>query len=419
MSKFIIKGGNKLKGEVEIAGNKNAALPIIAATVLTEEECLLQNVPDIRDVRAMLQLLEYLGKKVTYLDKNTVKVEATVKRSDIDKKMAATIRASILYMGPLLAKLGKVYLPPPGGCVIGLRKVDSHIDVVTALGAKMDMDNLGYKAQLSEPKGTDIFLKESSVTATENALMLASSITETTRIDNAASEPHVSDLANVLVKMGAKITGIGTNRLSITGSKKLKGFTHRIMPDFIEAGTFAIAAAATGGELIIKNAEKCNLDMTVYQLENLGVDLEFLNDNTLHVKPAKLKVLTDKIKVGLWPNFPTDLMSPLIVLATQAQGSVLCHDWMFESRMFFVDKLIAMGANIIQCDPHRVVVNGKAFLRGQRLSSPDIRAGVALVIAALAAEGKSVIDNAELVDRGYEDIVGRLQSIGADIVREE
>ncbi len=417
MSKFIVKGGNKLMGEITVAGNKNAALPIIAATVLTDEECFLENVPDIIDVRAMLELLKYLGKNVENIDKNTVRITGKVNNSDIDKSLAGRIRASILYMGPLLARTGHVYLPPPGGCVIGLRKVDSHLEVITALGAIMENDEHGYKATLKNPKPASIFLKESSVTATENALMLASSITGETTIENAASEPHVGDLAEVLIKMGVHIDGIGTNRLSIKGKSNLKGFKHKIMADFIEAGTFAIAAAATNGDLIINNAEKKHLKMTVFQLEQLNVKYEFIDDNRLRIFPSELIAYTDKIKVGLWPNFPTDLLSPYIVLATQAKGSILCHDWMFESRMFFVDKLIAMGANIIQCDPHRVVVNGATKLHGQNLSSPDIRAGVALVIAALCAGGVSEIDKAELVDRGYEDIVGRLNSIGADIKR--
>jgi UDP-N-acetylglucosamine 1-carboxyvinyltransferase len=417
MAKFVIKGGNALNGEITVAGNKNSALPIIAATVLTDQECVLQNVPRIRDVHVMLEILEGIGKNVEFKEKNTCVIKGDVSRSALQKSETGRLRASILYLGGLLMRTGEVYLPPPGGCVIGRRKLDSHFDVLEAFGAKLETDEDGFKAISSQMKPVTLFLKEASVTATENAMLIAAAVSGTSVIENAASEPHVADLGKVLIKMGADVSGLGTNRLQISGKKDLDGFTHSIMPDQIEAGTFAIAAACTGGELLIYEAEQEHLQMTNYFLEQMGVRFETPDDRTMRILPSKLVSKIKKIQVGLWPGFPTDLMSPMIVLATQAEGTTLCHDWMYESRMFFVDKLILMGANITQCDPHRVLVSGPTQLRGQELSSPDIRAGIALVIAALSAGGTSEINQVELVDRGYEDIDNRLKASGADIIR--
>ncbi len=417
MGKFIIEGNRSLAGEIQVSGNKNAALPIIAATILTVDLCVLENVPEIRDVTAMFTLLTNLGKKVERIKKNIYGVSGTLKSSKLEEETAGNLRASILFLGALLARTGEVEMTPPGGCVLGRRNVDSHFFVLSALGTDLKIEDKKYRAFLTHPKPADIFLKEASVTATENAMLLASGIAGETVIRNAASEPHITDLAEVLKKMGALIQGSGTSQINIKGLKKLNGFEHRIMPDHIEAGTFAIAAACTKGNIIIHDAYQEHLNIIEYYLRQLNVDLLFITAKTLRVTPSRLISKVDKIQVGSWPGFATDLMSPMIVLATQAEGVTLCHDWMYESRMFFVDKLIAMGAQITQCDPHRVLVAGPSQLRGQELSSPDIRAGIALVIAAMTATGTSKIDKAELIDRGYEDITNRLNNIGANITR--
>lgn len=419
MSNFIIEGGAPLSGEVTIAGNKNAALPIIAATVLTDQECVLENVPDIRDVDAMLNILADLGKSVERKTQSTVRISGDINKFQPDEALVSKLRASILYLGALLARFGEAKLAPPGGCVIGRRGVGSHFEALSALGAKIESDTDQYAAKMIKKHPARIFLSEPSVTATENALLLAAAIAGETVIENAASEPHVGDLGEVLIKMGAQVKGLGTNRLSIHGGTKLAGFNHRIVPDHIEAGTFAIAAACTKGELVIRDVRPDHLHMTKFYLGQTGIELDCFDPAAMAVKFSQLKAPARKIQVGTWPGFPTDLMSPMIVLATQTEGTTLCHDWMYESRMFFIDKLIAMGAQITLCDPHRVLVSGPTPLRGQRLSSPDIRAGIALVIAALAAKGTSTIGNAELVDRGYENIVERLKKLGAKIERSE
>lgn len=419
MSRFIIEGCNPLRGEITVAGNKNAALPIIAATVLTDETCIIDNVPNIRDVQSMLALLTDLGKSVEMKSPNCYQISGFVNKSRLNDELTIALRASILYLSVLLARTGEVEMMPPGGCVIGRRNVDQHLEVLKSLGAKISIVDYGYKLHFVNPRANYIFMREASVTATENAMMLAATIEGETTIDNAACEPHVQDLAIILEKMGARVQGAGSNHLKIHGTKKLRGFHHRIMSDHIEAGTFAIAAACTQGEVVIYEADCANLTMILHYLNKMGVNLSFDDEKTMIVKPQKKLVAIPKVQVGLWPGFPTDLMSPMIVLATQARGMTLCHDWMFESRMFFVDKLIIMGAQIVQCDPHRVLISGPTRLKGQDITSPDIRAGIALVIAALTAKGISRIDKAELVDRGYEDIVPRLRKLGANIYRED
>ncbi len=419
MPKLFIQGGQELSGEVKVAGNKNAALPIIGATILTDEKIELKNLPDILDVKRMLKLLELLGKTVTYQGKNHVTITGQLANNKLPEKYAGKIRASILYLAGLATRTGEVFLYPPGGCVIGRRKVDTHFDMVRDFGGRVDARGSHYHLTLKEKKPADIFLKEVSVTATENALIMAANIPGKSVIRNAACEPHVVDLARVLQKMGAQISGAGTNQIIIEGKERLRGFDHAIVPDHIEAGTFAIAAAATAGHLIIHEAYQDHFHTIGRMLTGMNVDFKFHDSKTLEIYPSKLISKEKKLQVGLWPNFPTDLMSPAIVLATLSQGSTLCHDWMFESRMFFVDKLNIMGADIIQADPHRVIVNGPAKLYAQHLSSPDIRAGIALVIAAMAAKGESIIDRIEIVDRGYEDIENRLNTIGAKIRREE
>jgi len=419
MARFIIEGNQVLSGEIAVAGNKNAALPIIAATVLTDDTCQIDNLPDISDVHAMLAMLKDLGKSVKMISTNRCQISGSINKSRLNDELASTLRASILYLGVLLARIGEVEMVPPGGCIIGRRKVDQHFDALQALGVKVKIIDHGYRLMLKHARANYVFMREASVTATENAMMLAALVEGTTTLDNAAGEPHVQDLAAVLVKMGARIQGAGTNRMIINGTKKLNGFQHRIMPDHIEAGTFAIAAACTGGEVIINDANRENLTIVNLIFDQMGVKFSYYDKKTLIIKPAKNIMAIPKVQVGVWPGFPTDLMSPMVVLATQAKGTTLCHDWMYESRMFFVDKLVTMGAQIVQCDPHRVLVSGLTRLKGQPIVSPDIRAGIALVIAALIARGKSKIDKAELIDRGYEDIVPRFRKLGAIISREQ
>jgi len=416
MAKYVIEGGIPLKGIIKAQGNKNSILKIMAACLLTNEECLIENVPAIGDVLVMGEILRKLGAEVAGLGTTTLRVRVRrIKTGDLPEALVAKLRAAIVLMGPLLARYGEVSFRHPGGCIIGRRAVGTHFDVVRALGARVWAKDDFYKIKLAEPRSADIFLDEASVTATENALMLAAKIPGETIIRDAACEPHVQELCCVLEKMGAKIEGEGSNLLKIKGKKKLGGFKHQIWPDHIDVGTWAIAAALTKGQITIKGVREQDLAMILLYLSRFGVKFRLKKDS-LEVFPSLLKAPLGKIQTRPWPGFPTDLMSPLIVLATQAKGATLCHDWMFESRMFFVDSLIAMGANITFCDPHRVQVFGPTPLRGKNLSSPDIRAGMALILAALCAQGKSEIDKIELVERGYEKIAERLRSLGARIV---
>lgn len=418
MSKFLIQGQKTLTGSIRVAGNKNATLPIIAATILTDDECILENVPEIRDVHAMFEIARDIGKTVTKISDNSYSIKGTTLKSKPKTELVQKLRASILFFGALIAKTGQAIIAPPGGCVIGRRHVSPHFEALADLGINVSTEQGDYHGTFSGQSKYYTFLREASVTATENAMLVAALSAQATVIENAACEPHVADLAAVLVKMGAEINGLGSNKMVIKGSSSLKGFRHVISSDFIESGTFAVLAAATKSTLTIKGIELAHMRMTGYFLEKMGVRITYNKQGTeMQIHPGDLTSPGRKIQVGLWPGFPTDLMSPMIVLATQAAGTTLCHDWMFESRMFFVDKLIAMGADITLCDPHRALVTGPSKLRGQNLSSPDIRAGIALVIAALSARGESIIDNAELVDRGYQNIVERLQTIGADIER--
>jgi len=415
MASLIIEGDKKLEGEIKIAGNKNAALPIIAASVLTNDECILENVPDILDVDVMLSLLQKLGKTIKRPQKSIVIVNGAITETTLDDADVRRLRASILYLGAVLARAGNVTMSPPGGCVIGKRGIGSHFDALISQGAQIETIGDKYSVNLTQYSAEKIFLREASVTATENVLFVAATQKSETIIENAASEPHIYDLATVLQKMGVKINGAGTNKIIVRGKKSLKGFKHKIISDHIEAGTFAILSASTGSDLIIRNVDRENLQMPCYFFERMGLDFKFGDDNILFLHPSRLKAPKQKIQVGLWPGFPTDLMSPMVVMATQADGVTLCHDWLYESRMFFIDKLIIMGAQITLCDPHRVLVTGSTQLRGQHLSTPDIRAGIALVIAALCAKGTSTIDKAELIKRGYENLVIRLSQIGASI----
>lgn len=419
MAKFIIQGDQPLKGTIRTFGNKNAILPIMAATLLTQEDCLLENVPRIRDVSIMGAILKDLGAKVDGLSTDKLMINTKgVKRYHLNPELVRKLRASILLLGPLLGRFGKAKMKHPGGCIIGRRAVGTHFQALETLGAKTITTEQDYQSEALKPRASEIFLDEVSVTATENALMMASLIPGTTVIKNAACEPHVQDLADFLTKMGVKIQGAGSNLITIQGTKKLTGAKHRIVPDHMDIGTFAIMAGLTKSKITITDVRKEHLEMLLLYFQRMSLKYEIKKD-CLTVFPSKLVAAKGKIQTRPWPGFPTDLMSPFIVLATQAEGITLCHDWMYESRMFFVDKLITMGAKITLCDPHRVLVSGPTRLRGKELESPDIRAGMALVLAALCAKGESVIDKVDLIERGYENIEARLKSLGARIKRED
>lgn len=414
MAKLEIIGSKKISGTIKVAGNKNSVLPIMAASLLTNQTCILENVPDISDVVSMAKLLEIAGAKISRPEKSKLVISCNEIVSEVfPSSITEKLRASVLLLGPMLARVGKIKIGYPGGDIIGRRSLDSHVQALTSFGATIKQEDDLFEASARELKGAEIFLQEASVTATENALMAASLATGKTIIKRAAAEPHIVDLCHFLVKMGADISGIGTNTLQITGNKSLSGATHSIRPDHIEVGTFAILAAVTSSKLTIYPALAEDLDMILLTLKNFGVNYE-LEDEKLYIKDSKLKAI-EKVVTDVWPGFPTDLMPPMIVLATQADGVTILHDWMYESRMFFVDKLLSMGAKVEIADPHRVLVYGPTKLRGQKLDTPDIRAGIALVIAACTAKGKSEIDKAELIERGYENIVERLSNIGIKI----
>jgi len=420
----VIQGGVPLSGEVNVAGNKNAALPILAACLLTEEKVLLHRVPRIRDTEAQIALLEQLGVEVEWVGDNSVRLCARgVSSPVVDEELSNQIRASFLLAGPLLARFGEARMPPPGGDFIGRRRLDAHLDAFKDLGATVAGDRW---IELSAPRGLcacEIFMDEPSVMGTENALMAAALTPGPTRICNAASEPHVQDLARLLAKMGAPVEGIGSNMMTVHGQKTLGGAEHSISPDHIEVGSFMALAAATGGDVRIRDVEASDLTMVRRQFKRLGLHSE-IDGNDAIVPPGQhLQVQSDlgdaipKIEDGPWPAFPADLTSIALALATQAEGEILIFEKMFENRLFFVDKLVAMGARITLCDPHRAIVSGPSRLHGERVESPDIRAGMAILIAALAAEGTSEIGNIRQIDRGYEQIDERLRGLGAQIER--
>jgi UDP-N-acetylglucosamine 1-carboxyvinyltransferase len=424
MEKFVIQGGVPLSGEVNVAGNKNAALPILAACLLTEEQVLLHRVPRIRDTEAQIALLEQLGVEVAWVGDNSVRLCARgVSDPVVDEELSSQIRASFLLAGPLLARFREARMPPPGGDFIGRRRLDAHLDAFKDLGATIAGDRW---IELSAPRGLcacEIFMDEPSVMGTENALMAAALTPGPTRICNAASEPHVQDLARLLAKMGASVEGIGSNMMTVHGQKTLAGAEHSISPDHIEVGSFMALAAATGGDVRIRDIEASDLTMVRRQFKRLGLHSE-IDGNDAVVPPGQhLRVQSDlgdaipKIEDGPWPAFPADLTSIALALATQAEGEILIFEKMFENRLFFVDKLVAMGARITLCDPHRAIVSGPSRLHGERVESPDIRAGMAMLIAALAAEGTSEIGNIRQIDRGYEQIDDRLRGLGAQIER--
>jgi UDP-N-acetylglucosamine 1-carboxyvinyltransferase len=427
MEKFVIEGGVPLSGTMVPAGNKNGALPILASSVLTDEQVVVRNVPRIRDVEAMLDILRAIGVAVEWRGPNEVTLcAANVSAVEIDSELAESIRASFLLAGPLLARFHRAVMPPPGGDVIGRRRLDPHLDAFRAMGA---LTECGREIVLSAPRGlrpTDVFMDEPSVMATENALMAAALTPGTTVIGNAACEPHVQDLARMLVRMGADIQGIGSNLVTVNGAERLRGCEHDVAPDHIEIGSFMALAGVTGGELRIKDTVPGDLRMIRLIFERIGLRTELQGNDVLVPGGQKLVAQADvgeyksKIQDGPWPAFPADLTSIAVALATQAEGSILIHEWMFENRLVFTDKLILMGADIVVCDPHRVIVSGPRRLRGsggERVESPDIRAGMAMLLAALCAEGRSEIGNVRQIDRGYERIDERLRELGGRIER--
>lgn len=423
MPKFVVEGGYALRGTIRPAGNKNAALPIIAATLLTDEDVILDNVPAIRDVKTLLDLLATLGAETEWLGPNKVRICAkNLKASELDTEAAARIRASILLAGPMLARVGRMVLPPPGGDFIGRRRVDTHFLALSKLGANVDADR-GYRLETTGLRGADIFLDEPSVTATENAIMAAVLAKGRTRLRNAAAEPHVQDLCRMLNTLGAKISGIGTGVLEFEGVEKLHGGEYRIGSDHIEVGSFIGLAAVTRGELLIEDAAIEHLDSTLLGFERMGIRCEIRGQDLFVPGDQDREIRMDlgghipKIDDGPWPAFPADLTSIALVVATQCRGTILIFEKMFESRMFFADKVISMGARIVLCDPHRAVVIGPSRLHAAVVESPDIRAGMALLIAALGAEGESHIYNTGQIERGYERIDERLRALGARIER--
>ncbi len=425
MEKFVIEGGEPLSGTVVPAGNKNGALPILVCAILTEDEIVVRNVPRIRDVDAMVAILQAIGVRVSWRAENEVVLCGADVDCDtaVDRALAELIRASFLLAGPLLARCGRAVLPPPGGDVIGRRRLDPHLDAFRAMGARVEANGT---IDISAPGGlraSDVFMDEPSVMATENALMAAALTPGATVIGNAACEPHVQDLARMLVKMGADIQGIGSNLLTVNGAERLHGCQHDIAPDHIEIGSFMALAGVTGGELRICDTIPEDLRMIRLVFEHIGLHSTLEGNDVIVPGNQRLAGRPDvgahkrKVQDGPWPAFPADLTSIAVALATQAEGSVLIHEWMFENRLIFTDKLILMGADITVCDPHRVIVDGPRQLRGERVESPDIRAGMAMLIAALCAEGRSEIGNIRQIDRGYERIDERLRQLGARIER--
>jgi len=420
---YIVEGGHKLRGAIEPSGNKNAALPIIAAALLTDQPVTLENVPRIRDTETLVELIRSVGASAEWRGRNRLTVHAKhIRAADLDPDLCARIRASILLAGPLLARCGELTLPPPGGDVIGRRRLDTHFLAFEQLGASVTAtDRLEFKC--TRLKGADVFLDEPSVTATENALVAAVAAHGTTYLRNAASEPHVQDLANFLVALGARIDGIGTNAMVVHGRATLGTTSYSIQPDHIEVGSLIGLAAVTRSPLRIVRAGVEHLRSIRMGFERLGIVCEVAGDDLIVPSDQTLKIKDDfgghvpKLEDQPWPAFPADLMSIAIVTASQCDGVILMFEKMFESRMFFVDKLISMGARIVLCDPHRAIVTGPSKLRAASLISPDIRAGMAMLLAAICAEGKSTINNADQIERGYERIDERLNGLGARITR--
>jgi UDP-N-acetylglucosamine 1-carboxyvinyltransferase len=423
MEKFVIEGGHPLSGTVAPSGNKNAALPLLAACLLTDEPVTLHRLPSIGDVATMGELLSDVGVSVEKLDSRTWRVHAQdIRTSALNPHLFGQIRGSITLAGPMLARTGTVHLPRPGGDVIGRRRVDTHLLALGALGAEVDTDG-AFRLRSNRLHGADILLDEASVTATENAIMGATLARGTTIVRNAACEPHVQDLCRMLCRLGAQVEGIGSNTLTIHGVERLGGGEYTIGPDYMEVGSYIALAAVTGGELLIQDAAPEHLRMIGLVFERLGVRFEVRGNDVFVPADQPLAIVPDiggaipTVADAPWPAFPADLMSIAIVLASQSRGTLLIHEKMFESRLYFVDKLIAMGARIILCDPHRCVVQGPSPLHGEEVESPDIRAGMALLTATLCAEGQSIIRNIRQIDRGYERVEDKLRPLGAKIER--
>jgi UDP-N-acetylglucosamine 1-carboxyvinyltransferase len=426
MEQFIIEGGHPLSGTVQASGNKNAAIKMIPACLLSEEPITLHNVPNIGDVRTTLEIMRSLGVLVTWESENTLRIHAkTIQTTNIDPALAGRIRASIVFAGPMLARCGEVRLPVPGGDSIGERRLDAHVLSLKKLGAAIELEKGALVMQAKQLVGADILLTEASVTATENAIMASVLARGRTTIRNAACEPHIQNLCDMLNTLGASIEGIGTNRLLIEGVDRLHGGEARVGADYMEVGSFIGAAVMTGGELLIAGADPQFLDMIEISFQRLGVIWETRGNDIFVPATQPLSIVPDIgnrmpiIKAQPWPAFPPDLMSIALVVATQSAGSVVFHDWMYESRFFFTDKLVRMGARITLCDPHRVVVQGPSTLHGlPYITSPDIRAGMAILLAALGAKGETRIHNIQQIDRGYEKVEDKLRQLGAHIRRE-
>ena len=450
MSEFHIEGGHKIGGTITAQGNKNEALPVLCAALMNPAGVTIRNVPQIEDIKNLLKIIEAVGAKITPLeDGHSYKIDTPeIKLSELPPELAAGLRGSVTLLGPLLARAKKVFLPRPGGDKIGRRRVDTHLLALSALGAKVEVFNDGYSLEAEKLTGTAILLDEASVTGTENAVMAAACAHGVTLIENAASEPHVQGLCRFLEKQGVKIEGIGSNMLRIHGVggyENLKSAEHKIGADYLEIGSFIAMSAMTGGDLIVEDVNPIDLRMIKFVFERVGIQWRYHQEvaqahggavggadtdvdappriDLVMKSPYSLKIQTDahgeipKIDDAPWPMFPADLISIILTVATQCAGTVLIHEKLFESRLYFTDKLMGMGAQIVLCDPHRAVIIGPSKLYGSRMTSPDIRAGMALVIAALAAEGKSVIQNILQVDRGYENIDARLKTLGAKIER--
>lgn len=415
--KYKITGGHKLNGKIAVSGSKNSIFPCVAAALLTSEEVILENVSNLKDTEILIQILKKIGVSVDRKDSTLFIKAKDIKQFSMPENLMTKLRGSIVLVGAVLGKLGRVNFSHPGGDIIGKRSIETHLEGFKNLGALIKRNNLKYSLSFVKKESSDIFFPEASVTATEN-LILASVLGEgDVVLRNCAKEPHILDLCKMLIQMGAKIEGLGSETLKITGVNKLNGTKFRISADYIEIGTYIIAAAITGGEITLEGIGDEDLDPVLFPLRSFGIKIE-REKNSIKVYPSKLKSVT-RLITNIWPGFPTDLMSVAIVLATQSKGITLCHDWMYEGRMFFTDKLISMGAKITLADPHRVLVYGPDKLYGRIMESPDIRAGMSLVVAALAARGKSVINQAELIERGYEDVASKLKTLGADIVRED
>ncbi len=415
--KFIINGGKPLKGEIEVRGAKNAAFPILAASLLTREECLIENLPLIEDVFRMIEILKAMGSKITWVGERSIKIKNTqINPAKAKQDLICLLRGSVLFFGPLLARFGHIKLPQPGGCVIGARPIDTHLDGFAQLGVKIAKDKDKYLLKARKNKEKEVVLNEFSVTATENLMLFSSLLPQKTVIKTADQDYQVKELASFLKKMGVKIKGAGTHEIIVEGSPKLKGVRHHLIYDPIEAGTFILTAAATRGNVLVKNVELAYLELPLKKLRDCGVPYQIVGKNTVRVLPWK-KLKIDKIQSLPYPGIPSDLQSAFGVLATQAPGSTLIHDPLYEGRLKYLEEINKMGAEIYFADPHRAIINGPTQLQGRELGSFDLRGGAALIIAGLIAKGKTIINNVYQIDRGYEQIEERLQKLGADIKR--